>query len=471
MHRFLISAAHKSSGKTTVSIGLAAALSSRMSVQPFKKGPDYIDPLWLSVAAGRPCYNLDFFLSPDAELQAEFARHGHDAEVCLVEGNKGLYDGLDLEGSNSNAALARLLDLPVVLVLDARGMTRGIAPLILGYQAFDPKIRIAGVILNRLGGHRHESKLRAVIEHYTDVPVIGAVQEDAELALVERHLGLMPVNETAEAGRHIAAIGARIAAQVDLDRLLALSHTDVTLAAPATPWRNTEQPVRIAVARDAAFGFYYADDLEALTAAGAETIFFDTLRDSCLPPCDGLLIGGGFPECFLGELEANAALRTDIRRAIEGGLPTYAECGGLMYLARSIEWKGRSAAMVGAIPGDVRMHDKPVGRGYVILEPNADHPWRTTAAVSAAQDGDTALHAHEFHYSSLHDLPADTRYAYSVRRGHGIDGSHDGIVLHRLLASYTHLRATSRCDWPAKFVQQVRACRAKDHEEVAPCSH
>jgi cobyrinic acid a,c-diamide synthase len=281
----------------------------------------------------------------------------------------------------------------------------------------------------------------------------------------------MPVNETAEAGRHIAAIGARIAAQVDLDRLLALSHTDVTLAAPATPWRNTEQPVRIAVARDAAFGFYYADDLEALTAAGAETIFFDTLRDSCLPPCDGLLIGGGFPECFLGELEANAALRTDIRRAIEGGLPTYAECGGLMYLARSIEWKGRSAAMVGAIPGDVRMHDKPVGRGYVILEPNADHPWRTTAAVSAAQDGDTALHAHEFHYSSLHDLPADTRYAYSVRRGHGIDGSHDGIVLHRLLASYTHLRATSRCDWPAKFVQQVRACRAKDHEEVAPCSH
>ena len=219
MHRFLISAAHKSSGKTTVSIGLAAALRGRrLSVQPYKKGPDYIDPLWLAVAAGRPCYNLDFFLSPDGELRQQFARHGHDADVCLVEGNKGLYDGLDLEGSNSNAALARLLDLPVVLVLDARGMTRGIAPLILGYQAFDPKIRIAGVILNRLGGRRHESKLRAVIEHYTDVPVIGAVQEDAELALVERHLGLMPANESAQAERHVAAIGVRIAAQVDLDR-------------------------------------------------------------------------------------------------------------------------------------------------------------------------------------------------------------------------------------------------------------
>ena len=474
MHRFLISAAHKSSGKTTISIGLAAALSAgrKLSVQPFKKGPDYIDPLWLSVAAGRPCYNLDFFLSPDAELQAEFARHGHDAEVCLVEGNKGLYDGLDLEGSNSNAALARLLDLPVVLVLDARGMTRGIAPLILGYQAFDPKIRIAGVILNRLGGRRHESKLRAVIEHYTDVPVIGAVQEDAELALVERHLGLMPANENAEAGRHIAAIGARVAAQVDLDRLLALSHTDVPLVAAATRTRSMQKPVRIAIARDAAFGFYYADDLEALAAAGAEAVFFDTLRDPRLPPCDGLLIGGGFPECFLGELEANARLRTDIRHRIEAGLPAYAECGGLMYLSRSIEWKGRSADMVGVIPGDIRMHDKPVGRGYVILDSNASHPWRAagTGTKSGPEPAAVPLHAHEFHYSSVSGLPADTQYAYDVRRGHGVDGQHDGIVIHRLLASYTHLRGTGACDWPAKFVQHVRNSINTDQQKAIACS-
>ena len=470
MHRFLISAAHKSSGKTTISIGLAAALSSgprQLAVQPFKKGPDYIDPLWLSVAAGRPCYNLDFFLSPDSELQTQFARHGHDAEVCLVEGNKGLYDGLDLEGSNSNAALARLLDLPVVLVLDARGMTRGIAPLILGYQAFDPQIRIAGVILNRLGGRRHESKLRAVIEHYTDVPVIGAVQEDAELALVERHLGLMPANETAEAGRHIAAIGERIAAQVDLDRLLAISRTDVRLPTPAPLACSSERPVRLAIARDAAFGFYYADDLEALQAAGAQTVFFDTLHDSRLPACDGLLIGGGFPECFLDQLEANSSLRADIRRAIEGGLPTYAECGGLMYLARCIHWKDRSAAMVGVIPGDIRMHDKPVGRGYVILEANAEHPWRDAGKAAASPP----LHAHEFHYSNLYDLPADTRYAYAVRRGHGIDGQHDGVLVHRLLASYTHLRASGSCDWPAKFVRHVRACLNADHKEAVPCSH
>ena len=328
------------------------------------------------------------------------------------------------------------------------------------------------MILNRLGGRRHEAKLRAVIEHYTDVPVIGAVQEDAELALVERHLGLMPANETAEAGRHIAAIGARVAAQVDLDRLLALSRTDVPLVTPATQFPGTQKPVLIAIARDAAFGFYYADDLDALAAAGAETVFFNTLHDPQLPACDGLLIGGGFPECFLDELEANAALRADIRHRIEAGLPAYAECGGLMYLSRSIEWKGRSAAMVGVIPGDIKMHDKPVGRGYVILDSNACHPWRTAGkeAQPGPESAAQALHAHEFHYSSVSGLAADTQYAYDVRRGHGVDGQHDGIVIHRLLASYTHLRGTSACDWPAKFVQHVRNSINTNQEKATACS-
>src|SRR5512135_2178360 len=221
MRRVLISAAHKSSGKTTISIGLCAALKQRgLAVQPFKKGPDYIDPMWLSQAAGRACRNLDLYLMENDDVVATFARHA--SEVNLVEGNKGLYDGLALDGSNSNAALAKLLDLPVFLVIDARGMTRGIAPLILGYQAFDRDIKIAGVILNNLGGHRHESKLRAVIEHYTDVPVIGAVQEDARLALVERHLGLMPSNESPESENYIRTIGEVVAERVDLDRLLQL---------------------------------------------------------------------------------------------------------------------------------------------------------------------------------------------------------------------------------------------------------
>ena len=473
MHRFLISAAHKSSGKTTLSIGLAAALRTRgMTVQPFKKGPDYIDPLWLGRAAGRGCRNLDFFLSPHDEIKAQFA-HGHDADVCLVEGNKGLYDGLALDGSNSNAALARLLDLPVILVLDTRGQTRGIAPLILGYQAFDPNIRIAGVILNRLGGSRHEAKLRAVVEHYTDVPVLGGVHEDAQLAVVERHLGLMPANEAAYADQTIAAIAERVARQVDLDRLLAISATNIPLPAPPAPATFAQSKIRVAVARDAAFGFYYTDDFDALAAAGAELIPFDTLKDAQLPPCDALFIGGGFPESFLDELAANACLRGDIRNAIENGLPTYAECGGLMYLAQSISWLDKARPMVGVIPGDILMHAKPVGRGYVVIEPTSAHPWchqndDDGLCRRASADFCHPLHAHEFHYSEIRGLPTDTRYAYTVKRGHGVDGQHDGILCHNLLASYTHLRGTAGCDWPAHFVQFARNCSTLTRE-TAPC--
>lgn len=464
MHRFLISAAHKSSGKTTLSIGLVAALRARgLTVQPFKKGPDYIDPLWLGRAAGRGCRNLDFFLSPHDEIQAQFA-HGHDADVCLVEGNKGLYDGLALDGSNSNAALARLLDLPVILVLDTRGQTRGLAPLILGYQAFDPDIRIAGVILNRLGGSRHEAKLRAVVEHYTDVPVLGGVHEDAQLAVVERHLGLMPANEAAHANQTIAAIAERVARQVDLDRLLAISATNIPLPAPPAQATFAQPKIRVAVARDAAFGFYYTDDLDALAAAGAELIPFDTLKDAQLPPCDALFIGGGFPESFLEELAANTRLRGDIRKAIESGLPTYAECGGLMYLAQSISWQDKTRSMVGVIPGDILMHPKPVGRGYVVIEPTSQHPWCRHASADFCHP----LHAHEFHYSEIRGLPTDTRYAYTVKRGHGVDGQHDGILLHNLLASYTHLRGTAGCDWPAHFVQFARNCSTLTRE-TAPC--
>ena len=224
MNRLLISAAHKSSGKTTLSIGLCAALRQRgLAVQAFKKGPDFIDPMWLSLATGRDCHNLDFFLMGRKEILRTFSTRSQNAGVSIIEGNKGLYDGLSLDGSNSNAALATLLKTPVVLVIDARGMTRGIAPLILGYQAFDKDIRIAGVILNQLGGSRHEAKLRAVIEHYTDTPVLGAVHHDDRLTIVERHLGLMPSNEATEARTKIDAIASVIAESVDLDRLLAIS--------------------------------------------------------------------------------------------------------------------------------------------------------------------------------------------------------------------------------------------------------
>ena len=461
MNRILISAAHKSSGKTTVSIGLVQALSARGNVvQTFKKGPDYIDPMWLSAASGRSCRNLDFYLMQRDEIQRLFARHAQDADISIVEGNKGLYDGLELDGSNSNAALAKLLNMPVVLVLDTRGVIRGVAPLLLGYQAFDREVQIAGVILNHVGGSRHEAKLRAVVEHYTDIPVVGMIQHNKALNIDERHLGLMPANESEAATKHIAEMGRIIGDQVDLDKLIAIAQSAPPLAIPRSTQSSMEHVstppagVRIGIAQDEAFGFYYADDMDALRAAGAELVPFSPLHDKKLPAVDGLFLGGGFPEVFASELAANQNLRSEIRDAIEAGLPAYAECGGLMYLARSISWQGEKHEMAGVIPGDVVMHEKPVGRGYVRLKETKQFPW------PSAHPPKTVM-AHEFHYSSLEHLPADLIYAYNVERGYGVNGAQDGIVHKNLLASYTHLRSLDSYNWAARFVDRIKSIIGK----------
>jgi cobyrinic acid a,c-diamide synthase len=463
MDRLMLSAAHRSSGKTTLAIGLCAALVGRgRSVQTFKKGPDYIDPMWLARASGRDCFNLDPALMQGDEIARLFARRAAGSGLALVEGNLGLYDGLALDGSDSNAALARQLGLPVVLVIDARGTSRGVAPLLLGYQAFDRQVRIAGVILNHVGGARHEEKLRAAIEHYTDIEVIGAVQQDERVAILERELGLIPSNEARQVQAKIDAIGAAVASQVDLERLQAVAHDAGAIAEPAAPSTaagaarayDKGARLRVGIATDQAFGFYYADDLEALRAAGAELVPFDTLHDAGLPAVQAIFIGGGFPEHSAAELEANGAMRAQIRAAIEGGLPVYAECGGLMYLARSIHVGGRGYSMVGAIDADVLMHRRPIGKGYVELEPTGEAPW------CPGGEGGT-VRGHEFHYSSMHNVDPGMRYAYRVRRGYGVDGEHDGLLVHNVLASYSHLRSVGGCEWPRRFVEFARRVAAQ----------
>jgi cobyrinic acid a,c-diamide synthase len=459
--RLIVSAAHKSSGKTTVALGLCAALRARgLAVQPYKKGPDYIDPLWLGAASGLPCRTLDLHLGTQEEVRRTFLRHAADADVCVVEGNKGLHDGLALDGRDSSAALAASLGLPVILVIDARGMTRGVAPLLLGMQAFDRSIRIAGVILNQVGGTRHEGKLRAAIGRYTDIPVLGALQADTALRIEEEHLGLIPGNEAVDAHGTIARIAAAVAAGVDLDTLLCIARSAprFEVAAPprgkSPPQRHASGGVlRIGIARDRAFGFYYPDDLDALARAGADLVPFDALRDSSLPDVDALFIGGGFPERWARELSANTSLLTEIRAALAAGLPAYAECGGLMYLARSLAWRGERVPMVGTIPADAVMHERPVGRGYVELAETSAMPWPARAPDAPP------LRAHEFHHSSLENVAPDLAYAYDVTRGHGIDGHRDGLVVGNLLASYAHLRGTGGSDWPTRFVAFARAAR------------
>ncbi len=451
MSRLFISAARKSSGKTSVTIGLCAALRARgLNVQPYKKGPDYIDPHWLARAAGNSCYNLDFYTMERDEIVELFHRYSTAADISIIEGNKGLYDGLDLDGSNSNAALAKLLDTPVVLVLDARGMTRGIAPLILGYQAFDRDINIRGVILNNLGGYRHEDKLRKVIEHYTDVHVIGAVHYNPELDIEERHLGLVPSHEDTSCPNKIKALQNAVEKQVDLDALLKIAHEHAPVKqAPLIQQVAAKQAdVNIGIIENAAFGFYYPDDLDAFKQAGANLIRIDNLVETDLPRLDGLFIGGGFPETHMSELESNVTFRRQLAQAIDDGLPVYAECGGLMYLARSIEWHNEKREMVGAIPADIVMESKPQGRGYVKLRETSDGIW-------PSQNGQT-IAAHEFHYSRFINLPKNARFAFQVLRGTGIDGQHDGYIRNNMLACYTHQRNTGKNNWVIRFVEFVR---------------
>ena len=456
MSRFFISAAHKSSGKTTVSIGLCAALSDKGKiVQPFKKGPDYIDPQWLARASSykektRHCFNLDFYTMSADEILDTIALHSTDADISLIEGNKGLYDGLDLDGSNSNAALAKLTNTPIILVLDARGVTRGIAPLILGYQAFDKDINIQGVILNQLGGSRHEDKLRRVIEHYTDVQVVGAIHKDKRFDIDERHLGLLPSHEDPQSNNKIELLKQAIIDQVNLDSVVEIADNAPKLA-PSTSFDATtipESDIRIGIIRNTAFSFYYPDDLISLEQAGAELVDIDNINDDKLPDIDGLFIGGGFPETHLKELEANQTIRQDIHQAIENGLPVYAECGGLMYLARSIKWKEQKNTMVGSIPGDIIMEQKPQGRGYVRLKETTDGLWPSRP--------ENIIAAHEFHYSRFENLDKNAKFAFEVIRGTGIDGKNDGYIYKNLLACYTHQRGTSKNRWTQRFVDFIR---------------
>ena len=458
MPHLFIAAAHKSSGKTTISVGLAGALTrSGVVVQTFKKGPDYIDPMWLARASHRPCFNLDFNTMSHTEITGLFAAKTDGADFALIESNKGLFDGVDIEGRDSNAALAKLIGSPVVLVIDTTGTTRGIAPLLRGYQGFDPDINISGVILNKVGGQRHEGKLRAAVEHYTDIPVLGAVGRNESITIDERHLGLITPSEIEQLEIRLSTLYDAISNSVNLDQVLEIAHKSALPAPPITKNAMPEQDVKIATARDSAFAYYYPDDFEALEQAGAELVFFDALNDNQLPDADGLLIGGGFPETHMQALEANQVLREDIKCKLQNGMPAYAECGGLMYLCESLTWNGQRCEMVGAIEGDAIMCERPQGRGYSRLQITSDYPW----ALTPVAETNESVPAHEFHFARIENLPDHTKYAFSLLRGQGVNGKSDGIIKNNLLAGFCHLRNTAANPWASNFVQYVRVIKSR----------
>ncbi len=438
----LVSAPQGRSGKTIVSLALCDILRRRgLTVQPFKKGPDYIDPSWLTAAAGRDCRNLDLFFMQEETLLASFQQACQGADFTLIEGAMGLYDGLDSE-LGSTAQLARLLNVPVVLVVNTSRMTSSIAAMVTGYQHFQPDTNIAAVILNNVSGNRHERKLTDAVEQYCGIPVVGSIPRHTDLHMTERHLGLIPFPEAGESQSVVERISRRLEPNLDIDNILDIASSfETPIRAPSTRPKDKTGMVKIGVMLDRVFNFYYADNFQALSQVGAELIFINSLQDR-LPEIDGLYIGGGFPEFFLEELEANCQLRRDIADAVEHGLPVYAECAGLMYLCRGIRWQGRWHEMVGAVPAEVEISQRPQGHGYVEAEVTGENPLFPMGMT---------LRGHEFHHSRL-STSSDLGFAYRLKRGHGVDGEVDGIIYKNMFAAYTHLHALGTPEWAEAFV-------------------
>ncbi len=436
---FVVSAAWRSSGKTTVTAGLAAAARERgITVQCFKKGPDYIDPQWLQLSSDRPCYNLDPWLQTSAELLHTYKSFRGDAGLVLVEGNMGLHDGMSEDGCDSTAGLALQLNLPVILVVDCRGMHRTVAALLDGLCRFDERVQFAGVILNCVAGARHEQKLRSAIESRTSLRVLGALPHDDASEISERELGLTPAPQQRNSVQYRAAVAALLERGCDLDALLG-GCACVISPAPTVAKSCESVPLRIGIAQDEAFHFYYQDDLAEFRRRGIELIPLSPLCDNFPDDLHGLLIGGGFPERFARRLSDNKAFRVGLQLAIADGLPVHAECAGLMYLCRQLQQHDRQFPMVGAIAADVRIRTKPVGRGYMRLS-HTNSPER--------------FKAHEFHYSELFNTES-LNYCFRVDRGHGVDGARDGIVVNNTVASYAHFRHTAATPWIDWFLQRV----------------
>jgi len=452
--RVVIAGLRGGSGKTTLSLGLVAAWRQRGGeVVPFKKGPDYIDAGWLALAAGQPCYNLDPYMMSGEQILDSFWQHVQQAEAAVIEGNRGLFDGMDAEGSCSTAELAKLLQAPVLLVVDGTMVTRTAAAAVLGCQHLDPEVPIQGVILNRVAGPRHQEMLQTTIEHYCKIPVVGAIPKLKEDDFPERHMGLVTALEHPEARKAIFARIQVVERYLDLEKVIAIANQ-----APPLSWEPVYPRIRaskayrqltIGIIRDSAFQFYYPENLEALERRGASLVTINALQDTFLPELDGLYIGGGFPETHAEQLAANDQLRKELRSAIEAGLPVYAECGGLMYLGRNLEIKGNTYPMVQALPMDFQLEKKPQGHGYTELEVVNTNPFYPVG---------TTLKGHEFHYSRVtrFDLSPES-LAFAMRRGSGILDRKDGVCYKNILATYSHVHAIGTPEWAEGLIRQALA--------------
>lgn len=453
--RLVTAALRGGAGKTLVSIGLAAALRMQgLAVGVFKKGPDYIDAGWLGLAAGDACYNLDSYLFDAETVLRSFVSRSANRDLSLVEGNRGLFDGVDAAGSFSTAELAKLLHAPVVLILDATKVTRTAAALVMGCQGLDPQMDLKAVILNRVAGSRHEQVLRESVETATGIPVVGSIRKLQLRDFPQRHLGLLPLQEHPGAMDFVGHAARLAEESVDLTRIRAVAASAPPLPVdgrslfPDMAQVDGDQRVRIGIVRDSAFQFYYPENLEALQRRGAELVEVSALDQSELPQVDALYIGGGFPETHASRLAENRSFRESLLAEVRNGLPVYAECGGLMYLSRNLCVDANTYPMVGVFPIDTVLERKPQGLGYIRVEVAADNPFYPRGAI---------LTGHEFHYSTVRGLDeTGVASAFRVLRGHGADGVRDGMCALNVLGTYVHLHALGEPLWAEGITRKAR---------------
>ena len=455
MPRLIIAGVSSGVGKTTLVSGMLAAFRTRdRKVQSFKVGPDYIDPGFHQLASGRPSHNLDTWLAPAEDLNKVFLAAAQGADIAVIEGVMGLYDG-GRAGVSSTAAIAKWLNAPVVLVVNSRSMGESAAAVVLGFRNYDPSLKLAGVILNQVGSDTHEAILREAMAKI-DMPVYGCVRRNPAIVLPERHLGLTPTAEVDTSAARIECMRQLVERHLDLDGLLKLAEQAADMPLPQADQQTAaaHTTVTVAVAEDEAFSFYYPSSLTFLEELGATLVRFSPLRDQCLPECDALLLGGGFPEMFADQLANNTAFKTDLRQKIVDGLPVYAECGGFMYLTEELQdFEGRTHAMLGVIPGRSVMQGKLQTVGYVQAS------LRQQTILGAA---DVTLRGHEFHFSTFEPREEkDFPWGFTFEKNR--DGSvyPGGYANDNVLASYLHMNFLGNREAAENFLQAALAWRRK----------
>lgn len=441
--RLVIAGAGSGVGKTVIATGLMSRLAHRRRVQGYKVGPDFIDPMYHAAATGRPSRNLDSFFMDRDRLLRLFGWSSRDADLAIVEGVRGLYDGLTATGdTGSTAEIAKFIRAPVVLVVNARSLAKSAAAHVLGFKMLDPEVTIAGVILNNVSGDRHRRKAVEAVESLTGTEVVGTIERQKE-RLPERHLGLVTLEEAGDARTLLARLE-ELVADVDVGRLEEIARSAPPMEVPASsPFETLERrEATIAVPRDRSFCFYYPENLEALEAAGAKVVTFRPTDGEGLPDCDAVYMGGGYPEVHAEALEANRDFLEGVRQLSESGGLVYGECGGMMVMCRSISAFGRVSRMVGIFDAQATLTSDRQGLAYVEARGTADN------FLFPGKD----IRAHEFHYSRLEPLPPGP-YGFSVLRGTGIGGSMDGIMVRRSMGTYMHQHALANREWGAAMVR------------------